>query len=101
GKQILSLLRRRRRDSREWNLQPIRNMRAFCRHECLGYATAALSGMICNDSSAALNADLFAIIGSMVSILTMPVVLTTAAISGAAISGATALLRSAAPSVDS
>ena len=39
--------------------------------------------------------------GYIVSIFTMPVVFTTAAMSGAAMSGATPLLRSAAPSVDS
>ena len=47
------------------------------------------SGMMCSSFNAARNAALFAIIGSIVSSLTMPVVFTTAAISGAAISGAT------------
>src|SRR2546422_1720459 len=63
------------------------------------HAATGFNGRICSAPRAAWNAPLFAIIGSIVSILTMPVVFTTAAMSGAAMSGAIALLRSAAPSV--
>src|SRR5262249_33445875 len=101
GKQILPLLlRRRRRDAGEWNLEPVRNVRTFCRHRILFYLTTTVesyhaatgfSGRIWSSLSAAWKAALFAIIGSIVSSLQMPVVFTTAAMSGAAMSGAIAL----------
>src|SRR5262249_39564408 len=137
GEEILPLLlRRRRRDARERNREPVGNVRTFCghglalrrtngkattktrRHEenpfhirvrvfvsswlhLFFYAATGWSGNRCSWSGGVRNAALFAIMGSIVSILTMRVVFTTAAISGAAMSGAIALPRSAAPSVDS
>src|SRR3984885_8729356 len=93
-------LRRRGGDTGERNLKPVGNTSAFGRHLILSYTATGFSGIMCNSLSATSNACLFAIMGSMVFILTMPVVLTTAAISGAAISGAIDLFLSAAPSVE-
>src|SRR5262245_29040843 len=52
-------------------------------HLLLHHAATGFTGITCRASRPARNAALFAIMGSIVSSLTMPVVLTTAAISGA------------------
>src|ERR1700730_1319967 len=99
--QVLTLvLRGCRRDASKRYCEPVGDVCAFGRQGFLVYAATGFSGRIRSSSSAARKAVLFAIMGSIVWSLTMPVVFTTAAMSGAAMSGAIALLRSAAPSVD-